>query len=226
MTDDLCFTPATELSAADPAQGTLAGRADRRGAGPHRGLRAPHQRLRDAHRRAGAGGRATRRGRTDEGRCRGRALRLARHHQGPDRNGRNPHRAGLPFAEGPRADGGRAGDSAAGGSRCHHSWQDHHLGIRLVRREPQPTHGHHLEPLEGGLQRGRLLGRRRCRRGGGLRAAAPGLGRCRLDPHALALQRHLRPQADLRPGAQLARAEQRSDLPCGADDPDGGQIPR
>ena len=63
-------------------------------------------------------------------------------------------------------------------------------------------------------------GRRRC---GRLRAAAPGLGRRGLDPHAVPLQWDLRAQADLRPCAQLAGAEQRPDLPRRADDPHRGR---
>ena len=207
----------------DPAQGALAGRADRRRAGAHRGLRAPHQRLRDAHRRARAGRRKACRGRADAGRRRRRALRPARHHQGPDRDRRDPDRARLPCAEGSRAHAGRAGGEPAGGRRRHRPRQDRHVGVRLVGGEPQPAHRHHVEPLEGGLQHGRLLGRGGCRRRSRLRAAAPGLGRRRLDPHAGALQRHLRPQADLRAGAQLAGAEQRPGLPCRADDAHGGR---
>ena len=56
----------------------------------------------------------------------------------------------------------------------------------------------------GRLERGRRRGRRR-----GLRPAAPGLGRRRLDPHAVGLLRHLRPQALVRARAHVAGVEQR-----------------
>ena len=55
---------------------------------------------------------------------------------------------------------------------------------------------------------------------GPLHQGSDGAGSIRMPS---ALLRHLRHQADLWPGAKLAGAEQRPDLPCGANDPDGGR---
>ena len=68
------------------------------------------------------------------------------------------------------------------------------------------------------LQRGRGRGGR-----GGPRAAPPRLGRRGLDPRAVGLLRHLRPQAVVRPRAAVARVEQRLHDAQRADDADGGR---
>ena len=208
-------------SAPDPQQGALAGRADRRRARPHRGVRAPYQRLRDTHRRARAGVGAACGGRTDEGRRFRFALRLARHHQGPDETAGIPTERGSHSLKGhvptvsapviPRLEEagaiilGKTTTSEFGWSGVSHCPL---TGITRTRGRRATT-------------RARLR-RRRGRGGGRLRAAASGLGRRRLDPHAVPLQRHLRPEAELWPRAQLAGAQQRPGLPRRADDPHGG----
>ena len=147
MTDDLCFTPATELAPLirrkelSPVELIDAVLARIEACEPRINAFATltAERARDAAQRAEAA--------LTRGDATGFALRPAGHDQGPDRDRRDSHRAGHPFAEGPCADGGRAGDSAAGRGRRHHPRQDHHLGVRLVGREPQPAYRHHLESL-------------------------------------------------------------------------------
>ena len=64
-----------------------------------------------------------------------------------------------------------------------------------------PLTGITSNPWKQGYNTGASSAGARSGRRGGLRAAAPGLGRRGIDPHAGPLQRHLRPQADLRAGA-------------------------
>ena len=82
-----------------------------------------------------------------------------------------------------------------------------------------PADRHHAQSLEARLQRRRLLGRRRRGRGGRVRAAAPGQRRRRLDPHAVAFLRRVRPEAELRPRAVLSGRHRRLDLAHRPDDP-------
>ena len=90
-----------------------------------------------------------------------------------------------------------------------------------------PLTGITSNPVERGPQRGRLLRRCRCCRGGRLRAAAPRLGTARARSACPRTSSGIFGlKADLWAGAQLAGAEQRSGLPRGAHGPARWPTPR
>ena len=129
-----------------------------------------------------------------------------------------PTQMGSNIFAGNQPDRGHAHRAAAARRRRDHPRQDHHVGVRLDRRQPQPADRHHAQSVEARLQRRRVVGRRGCRGGGGVRAAAPGQRRRRLDPHAVALLRRVRPEADVRPRAVLSGGQRRLHLAHGPDD--------
>ena len=83
-----------------------------------------------------------------------------------------------------------------------------------------PLTGVTSNPWRPGYNAGGIVRRGRRRRGSGLRSAAPGLGRRRVNPDAGTLLRCVRPQTDLRAHPQLAGTQQRSGLPYRAAHPD------
>ena len=134
------------------------------------------------------------------------AARRAGHHQGPGDHQGHADPAGQPDLQGQPADRGYADGAPPAGRGRDHPGQDHDLGVRLDRRVAQPADRHHPQSVEARLQRRRVLGRRRRRGGRRVRPAAPGQRRRRLDPHAGAFLRRVRPEAELRPGAVLSRS--------------------
>jgi hypothetical protein len=77
------------------------------------------------------------------------------------------------------------------------------------------------QPVEHGHDDGRLERRGGGRGRGGPRPVAPGLRRRRLDPDPVELLRHLRPQAVVRAGADVAGLQQRLFIAQRPDDADG-----
>ena len=128
-----------------------------------------------------------------------------------DHRSRAGHAGRIRHASAPRRRRNRRqrhGLAAAQGRR-HHPRQDHHAGIRLDRRQPQPADRHYPQSVETRPQRRGVFRGRRRRRGGGLRSAASGQRRRGFDPHARAFLRRLRLEADLWTRAAIADRPER-----------------
>ena len=192
------------------------------GARPDRRQRRSAQRVQSGRRRACAGRGEGERGALAESGAPGPGRRRADRGQGsyPDRGLADDARL-KDHRPGPALERGRAvgGAHARAWRRLHR--QDHDARIRLEGGDRQYAYRHHAQSL-GRLQDTWGLERRVV--GGGRRRHVTAFlrhGWRRLDPHPRGLRRHLRHQAELRPGAGLSHEPVRHGRPCRPDDPHG-----
>ena len=139
----------------------------------------------------------------------------ARDHQGPAADQGRAHPDGQPHVRGPRPRRRHPLRHPPARRGVHHGGQDHRPRVRLEGREPEPAHRHHPQSVGAWAERGRLLLRGGCRVGGGLRTAAPGRRRRRVDPHPGPYVRRVRHEADAWPDTVLANVQQRRRHPSG-----------